>query len=466
LEREAKAQDYARFKPDRVATRALLQLALPIVVVQAGIMLMGVVDTIIVGHLSAEALGAVALGNMYFFSMSIFGMGVLMALDPIISQAVGAQDEPAIGHAMQRAFVISILLAALVSGFMLLAPPILRFLQQPDEIIPNAALFCRIMIPGVLPMLAFTVLRQSLQSMTVVAPIVIGIVLANLLNAALNWVLVFGNLGAPAMGVAGSAWATSISRIALFLVVLVAAWPRLRAYLGSLRAEAFELGPMLRMLRLGTPIGFHYMLEYGAFAAIMVLMGRLGTIEVASHSIAINLASLTFMVPFGISQAASVLVGQAVGRGQPPTARRAAGAAIAAGLTFMAGSGLAMLAVPRVFASIYTSDPAVLALGAVLIRIAGVFQVFDGLQVVCAGILRGVGDTRVPMVLGLVGFWAVGIPISAYLGLATAAGAVGLWWGIVAGLAAVALLLLARAYLRLSGNLDRVVIEDVPAVTA
>jgi MATE family multidrug resistance protein len=454
-----------RFVPDRVATRALVRLALPIVVVQAGIMLMGVVDTIMVGHLSAEALGAVALGNMYFFSMSIFGIGVLMALDPIISQAVGARDETAIGRAMQRAFVISVLLSAIISGFLLLAPTVLRFLQQPEEIIPNAALFSRIMIPGVLPMLAFTVLRQSLQSMTVVAPIVVGIVLANLLNVALNWLLVFGNLGAPAMGVAGSAWATSISRLALFLVVLVAAWPKLRPYLSAFRRDAFELHPVLRMLRLGTPIGIHYMLEYGAFAAVMVLMGRLGTVEVASHSIAINLASLTFMVPFGISQAASVLVGQAVGRGDPRTARRAAGAAIACGLAFMTASGLALLAAPRFFASIYTSDAAVLALGAVLIRIAGVFQIFDGLQVVSAGILRGVGDTRVPMVLGLVGFWAIGIPVSTYLGLATPAGAIGLWWGIVAGLAAVALLLLGRAYQRLSGDLDRVVIEDAPALT-
>lgn len=458
-------RSWSRFTPDRAASRALTQLALPIVVVQSGIMLMGVVDTIVVGHLSAEALASVALGNMYFWGIGIFGLGVIMAVDPIVSQAVGARDEPAIARAIQRALLISVLLSVLVSIAMLTALPALHFLKQPAAIIPDAALFCRIMIPGTLPLFAFTVLRQSLQAMTTVAPIVVGIILANLLNAALNWLLVFGHWGLPALGVAGSAWSTSISRAALFFFVLIAAWPRLRPYLRTLQREALELRPALRMLQLGVPIGMHYILEYGSFAAVMVLMGRLGTVEVASHSVAINLASLTFMVPFGVSQAGSVLVGQAVGRGAPDDARRAAGAAVVYGAAFMAGAGILFLLAPRLLASIYTSDPGVLVLSAVLIRIAGIFQVFDGLQVVSAGILRGIGDTRVPMVLGLVGFWLIGIPISAFFGLATDAGARGLWWGMIAGLGSVAGFLLVRAYHRLGGDLRRVVIETESGVS-
>ncbi len=444
--------------------RALVRLAVPIAAVQVGIMFMGVVDTVVVGRLSAEALAAVAVGNMYFYGAAIFGMGLLLALDPIISQAVGAHDPDAIARAMQRGMLVALCLSVLVSLCFLPGEGILRFLRQPAEIVPTAAQFTRIMIPGTFPLFAFIVLRQSLQSMTIVRPIVIAIVIANLTNLFLNWVLVFGHLGMPALGVAGSAWATTISRVVLLVVVLTAAWPTLRPYLLPIRRESYDLAAALRMLYLGAPIGFHHMLEYGAFAAVMVIMGTLGTVQVASHQVAINLASLTFMVPFGVSQAGGVLVGQAVGRGDADAARRAAGSAVLCGAGFMAATGIVFLILPDLLASIYTRDPNVLALSIVLLRLAGVFQIFDGLQVVGTGILRGVGDTRVPMIVGLVGFWLVGMPVSLWLGFGVDGGAVGLWWGLVAGLAAVALFLMGRVYHRLGGSLERVVIESEAVV--
>jgi len=220
-------------------------------------------------------------------------------------------------------------------------------------------------------------------------------------------------------------------------------------------------------LYLGTPIGLHLMLEYGAFATIMVIMGTLGTLELASHQVAINLASLTFMVPFGVSQAGGVLVGHAVGRGDADAARRAAGSAMLCGAGFMTATGLVFLLLPGTLAAIYTRDASVLALSVVLLRLAGVFQIFDGLQVVGAGVLRGVGDTRIPMVVGLIGFWLVGMPVSLWLGFGLDGGAAGLWWGLVVGLGAVALFLMGRVYYRLSGSLQRVIIEsDVVTVLA
>lgn len=205
------------------------------------------------------------------------------------------------------------------------------------------------------------------------------------------------------------------------------------------------------------------MLEFGVFGAAGLLMGWIGTVAMASHQVALNLAALTFMVPVGIAQAAAVLVGQAVGRGDAPGARRAAGAGLITGAAFMSGTAALFLTAPLFLAEIYSADPAVVALAALLIPIAGVFQVFDGIQVVGAGVLRGVGDTRIPMVMNLLGFWVVGLPVSAFLAFGLALGPRGIWIGLASGIGAVALLLLGRVRARFGQDLRRLVIEDEDA---
>jgi MATE family multidrug resistance protein len=448
------------FLPTGAELRALLALAVPVVVVQVGMMLMGVVDTLMVGHLSPAALAAVALGNLYFFSVVIFGMGVLMALDPVIAQAVGAMDHPAIARGLQRGLLLAAALS--VPAMMLLWPAgsALALLRQPAEVVPLATTYIRLMVPGVLPFLAFTVFRQALQSMGHMRPIVLTIVVANLLNLFLNWTLIYGHLGAPALGVAGSAWATTISRWAMGLLVLGLGWPALHHDLLPIRPEVFQLRPLGRMLRLGAPIGAQLELEYSAFGLTGVVMGWLGTNQMAGHQIAINLASLTYMVPLGVSASAAVLVGQEIGRGNQAGARRAAGSALVVGTSFMAAMGSVMLLAPRLLASAYTDAPAVLAVASALIPLAGVFQIFDGIQVVAGGILRGLGDTRSPMIINAIGFWLVGIPAGLLLGLRAGLGAPGLWWGLVCGLASVAVILLGRVRRRFRGRIERVVIDD------
>jgi multidrug resistance protein, MATE family len=454
-----------RFVPGRVELRALYALAIPIVVVQVGIMFMGVVDTIMVGHLSPDALAAVAAGNMYFYAVAIFGMGTLMALDPIISQAVGAHDHPAIARAIQRGLIIAALLTVWVGFALLFAGPVLRSLKQPAEVVPMAAVFSRALIPGIFPLLAFVVFRQSLQAMAIMRPIVIAMIVSNLVNAGLNWVLIFGHLGAPAMGVAGSAWATTISRWMLLGFVLAFSRRTIWPYVRHWQTDSFSRAPLARVLHIGAPIGLHQILEYGAFGAVMMVMGTLGTTQIASHQVAINLASLTFMVPLGVAQAGGVLVGTAIGRGDNAAARHAAGAAMLLGVGFMFVTAIVFLAAPHVLAAIYTTDAGVLALSAALIQVAGVFQVFDGLQVVGSGVLRGVGDTRVPMIAGLLGFWVFGMPVSVYLGTRTSLGAVGLWWGLVLGLAIVGVFLLYRAYHHLGRDHSRIAVDQVAVAT-
>jgi multidrug resistance protein, MATE family len=452
---------FRRLIPGLKELRAVGGLALPVIVVQVGMMTMGVVDTVMVGHFSARDLAAVALGNLYFFTAVVFPMGVLFSLDPVVSQAVGAGEKAAVGRALQRGGVLALALALPASLALVPGEILLTLIRQPAEVVPVAAMYALVSIPGVFPFLGFIVLRQTLQAMGRMAPVVIIIILANLANVLFNWVLIFGKLGFPAMGAVGSGWASSLSRWLMLLGLLGLAWPLLRPHLLPFRAEALHAGPLGRMMRLGAPIGIQLSLEFGAFGAIGVFMGWLGTVAMAGHQVALNLSSLTFMVPLGIAQATAVMVGRGVGKGDAPEARRAAGAGLLMGASFMSFMAALLLLFPELLARAYSSDVEVVLLAATLIPLAGVFQVFDGLQVVSSGVLRGVGETRMPMVANLAGFWILGIPLSLWLGFRTGAGPVGLWWGLVAGLAAVAVFLLFLVQARMGRELRRIVIDDV-----
>jgi len=451
-------------KPERLPTRddllALFRLAAPIVLIQVGTMLMGVVDTIMVGRLSAAALASAALGNLYFWIVSGLGVGVLMALDPIVAQALGARDELAVMRGVQRGLVLSVLVALPLSLVLWTVEPVLTLVREPEVVIPAAAGYVHRSIPGLWPMLAFIALRQTLQAHRRTAPIVATIVIANLLNALLNYAWIYGHLGFPALGVLGSAWATTVSRWFMAAVLLVFGWSELERYLRRLAPGVFDPRALARMLRLGAPIGAQMVVESGVFGTVALLMGWLGVVQVAAHQVAINLASLTFMVPLGVSSAAAVLVGHAVGRGDAAAVHRGTLAALAVGAGFMAVMAVILIGFPGPLAQLYTGDAAVVALTAALLPIAGVFQVFDGLQVVSLGLLRGLGDTRVPVIAGLAGFWGIGMPVSLVLGFVLDFGAPGLWWGLVVGLVAVALFLLLRVFERESRDLERIIIDE------
>lgn len=436
-----------------------MALAIPVVVVQLGFMAMGAVDTLMVGRASAQMLAAVALGNLYFFNVSIFCTGTLMALDPLVSQALGAGDSEAVPRAIQRGLLLALGLSLLTSALLAASPIVLRTLRQPAEINPDAAAYLQISIVGVVPYLAFAVLRQSLQAMHRVAPIVWTIVIANVLNAALNWVFVYGNLGSPRLGVAGSGIATAISRWVMMLLLLAFAWKELRPQLTPIRREVFARRPLQRMLAIGTPIGAQQALEAGAFGAIGLLMGVLGTIEMAAHQIAITLAALTFMVPLGVGSATAVRVGRAIGAGDSARARAAMRAGYLCGVGFMMLTAIGFLSMPRLLASAFSPDPRVIALAVTLIPIAGVFQVFDGGQAVGAGVLRGAGDTTAPLWVMLAAYWLIGVPVSAYLGFQTAMRAAGLWWGFVISLGLVAVVLYLRIRILFSRGVARTAVE-------
>jgi MATE family multidrug resistance protein len=422
-------------------------------------MSMGLVDTMMVGRVSSVDLAAVALGNLFFFAIAIFGLGVLLVLDPIVSQALGSGDHEAAARGVQRGVILAVGVAAVGSLLLLSAETVFRIARQPPEVIPIAVAYVLASIPGAAPFFIFVVFRQSLQAAGRVGPILSTVLSANLVNVALNWVFIWGNLGMPALGAFGSAIATSLARWFLAVSLLVSAWALLKPLLLPIRWDAARPEPLLRMLGLGLPIGAQFQLEWGAFAVTGLLMGTLGTTTMGAHQIALNLAAFTFMVPMGIGAAAAVTVGFAVGQGDPDRARRSAVSALLIGLVFMAGTASLFLGFPYLLSRAFTDDAGVLSIAVLLLPIAGVFQVFDGLQAVAGGVLRGVGDTHAPMWANILGFWLFGLPLSLFLAFRLDMGPQGLWWGLAGGLAAVATLLLVRVWFRMRRELQRLAIE-------
>lgn len=434
----------------------LFRLALPIIAVNLGMSLMGAVDTLMVGRVSAQALAAVAIGNVAFFALAMLGVGIVLSLDPVISQALGADDPRGVALGVQRGVILAVLLAIPLGALLAFAEVAADLLGQPDEILHDVGVYTTILAPSVLPFLLFTVGRQTLQALHRVAPVVWVIVLANLVNVGLNQWLIFGGYGVPPLGVAGSAWATLISRVLMVVALVIMARRELSPLLRPWHRDAIRASALGRLLRIGIPIALHIEVEFVTFGAVAMLMGSFGTMQVASHQIALNLASLTFMVPMGVGMGAAVMVGRAVGQGDPRAARAAARAALLLGIGFMSCTALLFLTAPTFLARLYSTDAMVVAFATTLIPLAGFFQVFDGIQVVAAGILRGLGDTRVPMVIGVIGFAVVGLGSSLVLAYRTPLGAVGLWWGLVIGLATVAIVLLVRVRVAIRRPLTRI----------
>jgi MATE family multidrug resistance protein len=453
-------------RPTLQDIRDLGRLAVPIVLVQLGMQALGVEDTMIVGHYSSAGLAGVAIGTLYSFTLGSFGLGLIIGLEPLFAQAVGAHDEGAMARALQRGLLVVGVIGTLTLLATLPSRAVLRAAGQPEAIVDVATPYLIVAAPSGYAFLLFALVRVLLQSRGIMRPIVTAIVVGNVLNVVLSIALVFGLWGFPRMGPTGSAVATLIARFVMTSTLAIAAWPSLRPLL-VWQARSLAWTPMLHVMRLGLPVGAQILLEFGVFALVGLVMGNLGPVATAGHQVALNLASLTYMVPLGIGTAGSVLVGRAIGAGRQQDARRVAVSALTCGVGFMAFSALVLLLVPGALARVYTNDPSTIAMASTLIPIAGVFQVFDGTQVVSIGVLRGSGDTRTPMLVNLVGYWFVALPLALWLGRGLGLGPVGLWWGLVAGLVVVALVVLVRARIRLSGDLRRIHIEGdhVPAIS-
>jgi MATE family multidrug resistance protein len=439
--------------------KALLRLAAPIAATQAGFALMGLVDTAVVGRLGAGPLGAVGLANGLFFAVAVFGIGIMLGLDPLLSQALGAGDERRAAELSWQGVWLALLVSAVLAVPILLAPALLSPMGVPAAVVKDARAFLLCRLPGLLPLLIFTGLRSSLQARSITRPLLVATVIGNLCNAGFDVVLVFGGGILPAwtgplrdlppLGAAGAGLATSLCTV-VQLGVLVRASRRLAGRsLGVRRAPHAD--DLRRALRVGLPVGLQMGAEVSVFALVGLFAGRLGENALAAHQVALSLASFTFCFALGIGQAGSVRVGRAVGARDTPAARRSGLCAFGMGAGFMLLAALSFWLFPESLAGLLSDQAEVVRASVPLLAVTAVFQISDGVQGVGAGVLRGAGDTRFAFVANVFGHYAVGLPIALLLGFGFHRGIFGLWWGLCAGLSAVAVTLLAR-FLRISSR--------------
>lgn len=427
-----------------------LTLAGPVVTAELGWVAMGVVDTMVVGRLGAEALGAVGLASAAFFTAAVFGMGLLLGLDTLVARAFGAGDIDDCHRSLFQGVYLAVGVTPPLALILLWATPRLAGLGVAPSVVRDAMPYLRATAWGMLPLLIFSAFRRYLQGMGRVRPAMFALVSANLVNAAGNWVLVFGRLGAPAMGVEGSGWATTVSRLYMALVLVAYTVWHDRRYATGLRRAPWRPDPArLRVLiGLGLPAALHLSLEVGVFAATTALAARFDAASLAAHQVVLNAASVTFMIPLGLASAGAVRVGQALGRRDPAGAARAGWTTLALTVAFMASAGVVFALFPRAILRGFTGDARVLAVGARLMLAAAAFQLFDGVQGVTTGNLRGAGDTRTPMAVNLVAHWAFGLPVGCALAFPLGLGVLGLWVGLTLGLVASGTVLLCAWVLK------------------
>ena len=421
-------------------------------------MLLFVVDSTMVGHYDVDALAAAYLGGTCISSTRMVGMGVVFGIEPLVSQAHGAGDARKAGEALQQGLVVALVLSVPTILLWCFTEEFLLLAGQSPALARAAESYVLIQAPAVPFFYAVTALRGYLQCRGIMYPITMIMLAANLLNVLLNWLLIFGNCGAPELGLNGAAVATCC--VEVFTLAALVVWiVRGELYKGGWvgwQREAIRPKRLMNVFRLGVPIGLQVGLEGWAFQISTLCAGLLGTTELASHSIVLNLASLSFMVPLGISIATVTRVGNHIGARKFIDAQRAAWAALSLGGAVMICSASVFIVGREVLPLLYTKDPAVLSLAASIFPIAAAFQLFDGVQVVGAGILRGMGRTRPAAAFNFVGYYVLALPLGGLLAMKLGVGLAGIWWGLCVGLCVVAILLVcwiayrgpARAFLR------------------
>jgi MATE family multidrug resistance protein len=415
-------------------TTAMLWLAAPLVAQQAGHHLMGVVDAAMLGRWSDSALAAAGVGNNVYFAITCVGMGIVMGMDTLVPQALGAgrpdDARRLVGAGVRLAIIIGLLATLVVLA------------DVDPDVLAEARPFLYMRALGVLPFLITVALRSYLAAHGLTRPMVIAMIAGNIVNAGLDLVLIYGvdALGIPAFGVIGAAAATTIVSI-LTAALYALAVRNLDRGVTRPRSTTSDLWAITRY---GGPVGGHLLAEVGIFGMATVLAAHMGKIPAGAHSIALNLSSLTFSFSLGIASAASVRVGHAVGANDLALARRRGMLGIALGLIVMACFAAVFLVLPRALATGFTNQPAVIAATIPLLQIAALFQLSDGTQAIAAGALRGRGDTRSTFVGNLIGHYVVGLPIILGLAFGANLGAPGLWWGLSVGLTVTAIFLVVR----------------------
>ena len=431
--------------------RQTIHLAAPLALMQLSQIVMTTVDVLMIGRLGKEALAGAALGGTLLFLWSVTGMGLVTAVAPLASQAFGAKDSAQVRRATRQGLWVAALVSVPGLFALLAMEPVLRWMDQPAIAISGAMEYIATVAWSLPMIVGFVVLRCFGAALNRPRPALWMMLGGIPLNALLDYALIFGELGAPRLELAGAGLATTIVQTLMFLGLL--GFSTRNAGLRDYRILMHFWRPdwivFRRIFAIGLPIAGIYLIEMGVFSFAVVMMGWIDATSIAAHHIAIQIAAVTFMVPMGIGQAATVRVGQALGRGDPAGMRRAGFAALAIGVAFMSAMSLLIALFPAFLAGLFldrgmAGSAEVLALAASLLYVAAAFQIVDGMQAICAGALRGLNDTRIPMAAAAVGYWMIGFGVGWTLGFAVGWGAIGIWIGLALGLAATGTFFFAR----------------------
>lgn len=425
----------------KIELRELFRLALPLAAAQAGTQMMGLVDVAVLGRLGARELAGSGMANAVFFAVSVFGMGMMLGVDPLVAQAVGANDHARARHVLWQGIWLSLIVSAVLTIVLLLGVLGLPSIGASPEIVGHAHAFLVVRTASLLPFLMFFVIRAYLQAHHITRPMVWAMIIANVFNFSLDLVFVFGWGPIPAMGVGGAALSTVICT---FIELAIVAWAARNMDSAPDVNRRPDRAAIMLAARVGMPIALHMGAEVGVFALVALLAGRLGTLHLAAHQLVIGIASFSFTVAVGVATAGSVRVGNAIGARDAPGTRSAGYATFIAGLLVMGVSASVFALFPGALARIFTNQTSVIAASIPLMMVAAVFQLSDGVQAVGAGVLRGAADTKYTFYANLVGHWLIGLPLALWLGFSRGMGIVGLWWGLCVGLTIVAVLLFVR----------------------
>lgn len=421
-------------------------LAYPVIIGQLGFIMMGVVDSIMVGKLGAAPLAAASLGNHLMIVVIVVGIGTSMAVTPLVAISVGAKKYDECGIYFRQSLLVNMVLSCVLMIVVVIGAELIIYFNQPASVSRYAISYTRILGFSAIPMMLFQTYKQFIEGLSVMRPAMVITLIANLVNAFINWILIYGNLGFPALGLDGAGWATFSSRIfmAITLLIFVMRYNYFKQYDVSFHFKSINLRIIKRILSIGLPSGFQYFFEVGAFSTAVIMVGWLGTTQLAAHQIAINLASISFMAVLGLSAAGSIRVGNAVGKQDISETRKAGFTAIFAGAAIMACSGIIFVIFRNFLPVLYVDDKSVITIASSLLIIAALFQLSDGTQAVGIGILRGLTDVKIPTAITFIAYWVVGLPVGYLLGFTFKLGVQGVWYGLLLGLTTSAVLLTLR----------------------
>jgi len=432
-------------------TRETLTLAIPVMLTQVGQVSVNLFDNIIVGKLlGANALAAVSLSNAIFFSVFIFGLGFSFAIPPLVSEAHSQHNHSRINSVFRHGFVVNILLALVMMAIIFAFIPLLPFLDQPKEILPDTISYLSVIILSILPFMMFQTMREVSEGLSYTIGVTKATILANVINVVLNYVFIKGLFGIPAMGVAGSAWATVIARICMliFLYFVMLKNEKTKRYIKdfSLKIELFTKEMFTKLFKLGIPTALQMFFEVTAFAAAAVICGMISAKDIAAHQIALSMASFTFNLCIGFSVASTVMIGRKLGEKDFLNLQRTGYNNIKISFLFMLMCGLFFILGRSILPTFFTKteDVEVVHLASQLLIIAALFQLSDGIQVTVLGCLRGLQDVKIPSIITFIAYWIITIPLGYFLCVTLKMGAWGMWIALGIGLTISAVLLVFR----------------------